>query len=157
MDYSSKISSILPKGGFHYKLGNFYFEPSYFQVGLIIFLIFLLLLSLARVRHLFVSWSLGKHSVAIFVWGFIVALIVEGFFILAGRTMFTEILGWKNPPKPIAHLLDLGRNRLVYVLGESTEIKISQAKESSVNELIKIFFSLSTEEKQRVKAEICKP
>jgi hypothetical protein len=156
MDLSG-ISSLFYRNDFTYKLGKIDISASYLQAGIILFLIFLLLLSLARVRHMFVSWSLGKSSIAIFVWGFIVALIVEGFFVLAGRTMFTEVLGWKNPPKPIAYFLDLGKNRIAQVLGESVEVKTSQAKETTPDYLIKMFFSLSNKDKQKVKAEICKP
>lgn len=106
---------------------------------------------------MFVSWSLGKNSIAIFVWGFIVALIVEGFFIIAGRTMFTELLGWKNAPKPISAFLDLGKKRLASVLGESIEIEESQASNLSSENLVKLFFSLNKEDQKKVKAEICKP
>jgi len=153
----SGLRSLFYRNDFTYRIGKIDFSASYFQAGLILFLIFLLLLSLARVRHMFIKWSLGKHSIAIFIWGFIVALIVEGFFVLAGRTMFTELLGWKNPPKPISTFLDIGRNRLAQVLGESVEIKTSEAKESASETLIKLFFSLSKSDKEKVKAEICRP
>ena len=33
-------------------------------------------------------------------WGMVLTVIIEGFFILSGRTIFTEILGMKNVPKP---------------------------------------------------------
>lgn len=151
------LTSLFYRDDFAYRIGKIDFTVSYFQAGLILFLIFLLLLSLARVRHMFVSWSLGKHSIAIFIWGFIVALIVEGFFVLAGRTMFTELLGWKDPPKPISSFLDLGRNRLAQVLGKSIEVESSQAKELNTQSLIKLFFSLSKEDKEKVRSEICKP
>jgi len=153
----SGLGSLFYRNDFTYRIGKIDFSASYFQAGLIVFLIFLLLLSLARVRHLFVKWSLGRHSVSIFIWGFIVALIVEGFFVIAGRTMFTEILGWKNPPKPISTFLDIGRNRLAQVLSESVEIKTSETKEPPSETLIKLFFSLSKSDREKVKTAICKP
>ncbi len=152
-----KLRSLLPKQPLHYKWGSFEISPSYYQVGIILVLVFLLLMSLARIRRMFIHWSLGRHSIAIFVWGFIVALIVEGFFILAGRTMFTEILGLKNLPKPISSFIDLGRSRVYKVLGESVEIKESSAiGGGDAKSLVKSFFLLDEAAKKEVKKQICK-
>ncbi len=152
-----KLDSLLPQKPFHYKLGRFDFSPSYTQAILVVLLFFLLLLSLARVRRTFVHWSLGRHSIAIFVWGFIVALIVEGFFILAGRTMFTEVLGLRNIPKPISSFIELGRSRAYQVLGESMEVKESSAVvNQDTNLLIKSFFLLDESKQKEVKDKICR-
>ncbi len=152
-----RLKSLFPGEPLHYKVGSFEISPSYTQAAIILVLVFLLLLSLARVRRMFIHWSLGRHSIAIFVWGFIVALIVEGFFILAGRTMFTEILGLKNVPKPISSFIELGRNRVYQVLGESVEVKESSAQEvGNAKSLIESFYLLDEIDKEEVKDQICK-
>ncbi len=151
-----KLKSLFLPQPLHYKIGGLDISPSYSQAAIVLVLVFLLLLSLARVRRLFVHWSLGRHSIAIFVWGFIVALIVEGFFILAGRTMFTEILGLKNVPKPVSSFIELGRNRVYQVLGESIEVKESSALETTTKSLLKSFSLLNEKEQEEVKKEICR-
>jgi len=67
---------------------------------------------MARVRYLYVNWSLGRSAIAMLFWGFLLAIIFEGFLIISGRTILTEILGWDNPPKPISTIIDIGRGRL---------------------------------------------
>jgi len=151
-----KLKSLFLPQPLHYEIGGLDISPSYSQAAIVLVLVFLLLLSLARVRRLFVHWSLGRHSIAIFVWGFIVALIVEGFFILAGRTMFTEILGLKNVPKPVSSFIELGRNRVYQVLGESIEVKESSALETTTKSLLKSFSLLNEKEQEEVKKEICR-
>ncbi len=152
-----RLRSFLQTQSLHYKVGKFEISPSYSQAAIVLVLTFLFLLSLARVRRMFIHWSLGRHSIAIFVWGFIVALIVEGFFILAGRTMFTEVLGLKNVPKPISSFIELGRNRVYQVLGESVEIKESSAVGGqNAESLIKTFFLLDKNEQKEVKDRICR-
>jgi hypothetical protein len=47
--------------------GNFSFSPSYIQAGGIVFLLFLLVLTLARVRRLYVKWNLSGASSMIFI------------------------------------------------------------------------------------------
>lgn len=143
---------------FNLKLGSLQLSPQYWQAGAIVFLIFLLILTLARVRYLYVHWSLGKSAVTMFFWGFLLALILEGFFIIGGRTLFTEILGWKNAPKPISTALDVTRAKLVDVLGVSDEISVSSAKENpTAEDLILDFQSLAPEEAEQVRSIICEP
>ena len=68
---------------------------------------------------MYVHWSF-KGFVPSILFGFILALILEGFLLIGGRTLFTELLGWENAPKPVAVALDAGRTRLVNVLGVQT-------------------------------------
>ena len=105
---------------FTLNLGKFQIEPTIWQAVTIVFLIFLLLLTLARVRYLYVNWSLGQSAIAMLFWGFLLAIIFEGFLLISGRTLLTEVLGWQNAPKPVSTLLEVGRGRLVNVLGKST-------------------------------------
>ena len=121
----SRLTPILNFFGktFHpFKVGKLYITPTYWQALVIVILLFFLVFTLARMRYLYVNWHLGRHSFAMFFWGFLLALIVEGFFIVGGRTLFTEILGMKNAPKPISTILDIGRSRLINVLGISDQI-----------------------------------
>lgn len=140
------------------KIRNFYISPTYWQAAAIVFLIFLLVWTLARLRHMYVNWSLSKSSLAMLFWGFLLTLILEGFLILGGRTLFTEILGWKDPPKPISIALDAGRSRLINVLGVTDEIPQSVASELSTTEaIISDFQSLGIEEANEVRSLICAP
>ena len=85
---------------FDVPIGKTVISPSYFYAAAIVFLLFLLVLTLAQVRRHFLNWSLkgGIFGIAL---GFFLALILEGFLIIGGKTVVTEILGWKNAPKPI--------------------------------------------------------
>jgi hypothetical protein len=143
---------------FNFKVGGLDLVFSYWQIGLIILLIFLLFMTFARIRYLYVHWSIGKNATAFLFWGFLLAVIMEGFLLIGGRTLFTEILGWKNPPKPIAGALDFSREKLISVLGVKDEIPQSYA-ESSLNteDFTRMFESLSSEEKENVRSSICTP
>jgi len=144
--------------GLSYKFGSINFSPSYVQAAAIVFLLFLLILTIARIRHLYIHWSLGKSSMSMIFWGFILAVIVEGFLLIGGRTLFTEILGWKNVPKPISNFLDIGRNKVISVLGITDEISTSNAKEKpKVNDLIDQYKALPENDALEFRKNICLP
>jgi len=125
-------------------------EPTYWQAGIMVLLIFLLLFTLARMRYLYTHWSLGKSSLSMAFWGFLLAIALEGLLILSGRTLFTEVLGWENAPKPISTVLVISRNKLVDVLGIS--------KESPTREGVVVDYEgLSEEEMIQVQNYICNP
>ncbi len=100
----------------NFDIGKISFSPSYIQAGAIVVLLFLLILSLAQLRKHFVNWSLKGALFGVF-FGFLFALILEGFLIIGGKTVLTEILGWRNAPKPLTNVIDAGRDKLVEVLG----------------------------------------
>lgn len=106
--------------------GGFVFEPSYLQAGLVVILIFFLIYTLGHLRHTYVDWSV-KGILPGLTFGFVLAIILEGLFLVGGKTLFTEILGWKDAPKPISNVLDAGRTKLVDVLGVSSQIPESAA------------------------------
>lgn len=127
------------------------------QAGIIILLLFLLVLVLAQFRRHFLNWSFKGALFGVF-WGFVLALILEGFLALSGRTALTEILGWKTAPKPIANILDLGREKLVQVLGSQTEVPNSYAQNVATGgDLIREFQNLNPTEAKRVRQIICAP
>lgn len=140
-----------------FNLGNFSFSPTYLQAGAIVFLIFLLILVFAQMRRHFINWSVKGAFFGIF-FGFLLALILEGFLIIGGKTAIIEVLGWKNAPKPISNVLDLGREKLVNVLGITSQIPVSNA-ETLVNsdKVMNLFQSLNPSEAQKVRSMICKP
>ena len=145
------------QGNINLKLGNFTFAPSYFYAGAIVFLLFLLLMTMASVRRHFLVWSFKGAWFGLF-FGFLIALILEGFLILGGRTAVTGILGWKNAPKPLLTALDAGRSKLVNVLGVTEEIPSSAAKEDpTVDDAINIFQTLDPTEADRARSLICEP
>lgn len=140
-----------------FKIGNFEFSPTYLQAAAIVFLTFLLIFTLARLRKLYVRWSFSGAHAFLFI-GFLLALIIEGFFIIGGRTVITEILGWKNPPKPVASVLDFSKEKIADVLGVKKEIPTSYAQtELSSEEFYTLYDSLAGEEKEKLKELICTP
>lgn len=141
--------------GFTLNLGGITISPTYWEVGAIIFLLFLLLMMMAQVRRHYIEWSFKGAFFGIFL-GFFLALILEGFLLIGGKTALIEVLGWKNPPKPISAALDIGRGKLVDVLGASTQIPNSNANELSTSDsVIQSLQSLSPAEANRAKKIIC--
>ncbi len=142
---------------FDLPVGKLTFSPSVLQAGAIIFLLFLLILSMAQFRRHLMGWSLKGGIFGLFL-GFLLALIFEGFLIIGGKTAVTEIIGWKNAPKPILVALEAGRNKLVGVLGVNDEIPISNAETvAKKDEIITSFQSLPPDEAQSIREMICAP
>jgi len=142
---------------FNFNVGKLSLSTSYIQAGAIVVLLFLLVLSMASFRRHLIGWSLRGALFGLF-FGFLLALIFEGFLIIGGKTAITELVGWKNAPKPIANLLDSGRTKLVQVLGVTQEIPTSIAKENpTVEEAIGVFQSLDPQESAKVRKMICEP
>lgn len=136
---------------------DLYFSANYLQAGLILFLIFLLVLTLAQVRHHYVKWSLKGSLMGLF-FGFLLVLILEGFFVIAGKTLLTETLGWQNAPKPIKTALDMGRGKLINVLGVSDQIPYSVASSNTtVEDALDVIQKLDPIETKKIKAIICTP
>lgn len=123
----------------------------------IIGLIFVLVFLLAKVRRHYIDWSFKGALFGIF-FGFLLALILEGFLIIGGRTAITEVLGWKNAPKPLQVAIESGKNKLVKVLGITNEIPNSFAfGDPKVDDAISILQSLDPSEIKKVKSLICQP
>lgn len=140
-----------------FNIGKFSISPSYVQAGAILVLVFILLVSMANLRRHFLNWSVKGSIFGIF-WGFILALILEGFLIIGGKTVLTEVVGWKDAPKPLLNLLDKGREKLVDVLGVTAPISVSNAqKQKTSQDLLNEFRKLNISEAQKVKSAICKP
>jgi len=140
-----------------YKLGNFGggANANTYRAIAIVVLVFLLVLTLAQVRRHFIDWSFKGASVGIF-FGFLLALILEGFLIIGGRTVLTEVMGWKNAPKPLQVAVDNGRNKLVQVLGVTDPIPQSYASENQTSEsVVETLQSLHPDEIKKVKSLIC--
>jgi phosphoglycerol transferase MdoB-like AlkP superfamily enzyme len=153
-----KIVGLLNKSFGVYNVKGIEVEPTYWMAGAIVFLLFLLVFTLARLRYLYVHWNLGKSSISMLFWGFLLALILEGFLILSGRTMLTEILGWKNAPKPISTVLDMGRHRMTEVLGVNEQIPSSVASEKpTYQSVIGDYDNLDSNDKDNVRSFICEP
>ncbi|MFZ5933064.1 MAG: hypothetical protein ACOYT7_03260 [Patescibacteria group bacterium] len=140
-----------------FSIGKFSFSTSYLQALAVIALSFLLILSLASFRRHLIGWSIKGALFGLF-FGFLLALIFEGFLIIGGKTAVTEILGWKNAPKPLVNVIDAGRAKLVNVLGVTQEIPSSVAKENPTTEdAVNILQSLDPVERERVRSLFCAP
>lgn len=153
MGNAAKIFS----GGINFNFGKYPLSVSFIQAGSIVFLIFLLIWVLAEFRRHFMDWSVKGALFGIF-FGFLLALILEGFLIIGGKTALTSVLGWKNPPAPISVALDAGRNKLIEVLGINTQIPPSLAKENTtVTGAVELLQSLSPTDIKKVKTIFCQP
>ncbi len=142
---------------FDLTLGNFSMPIPYVQAGAIIFLIFLLILSMAQFRRHYVDYGLKGAVFGVF-FGFLLALILEGFLLIGGKTAMTEVLGWKNAPAPISIALDAGRAKLIQVLGIEDQIPQSLAKENtSVQGAVETFQNLNPTDLKKAKSLICQP
>lgn len=149
------LPTNLLNGGFNLNFGKFPLSVSYLQAGAVVFLLFVLVLLLAKFRRHYVDWSLKGGIVGVF-FGFLLALILEGFLIIGGRTAITEVLGWKNAPKPIQLALDSGRTKLIQVLGIQDQIPSSLASENvTIQTAVETLQSLNPADRQKVKNLFC--
>jgi hypothetical protein len=138
------------------KFGKLAIPIPYWQAAAIVFLLFLLVVMMAQFRRHYVNWSFKGALFGLF-FGFLLALILEGFLIIGGRTVLTSIIGWKNPPAPIVAALDAGRAKLVQVLGINTEIPSSYAKsDSGVQGALETLRGLNPADAKIVKSIFCK-
>lgn len=133
---------------FDLNIGKFSLPIPYVEAGAIILLIFVLILSIAQFRHHTVNWSLKGMLFGTF-FGFILALIIEGFLIIKGGTILTGVLGWKNAPAPLSIALDAGRSKLIKVLG-------AKDQNSNVASTIQFLQSLNPSDVKNVKAIFCR-
>ncbi len=142
---------------FDLNLGKLTLPIAYWQAGAIIFLTFLLIVVMAQYRHHTVDWSLKGGLIGIF-FGFLLALILEGFLLIGGRTALTGVLGWKNAPAPLAHVLEAGRSKLIQVLGVQTAVPSSYAQENStVQGALETIQNLNPQDLKSVKGILCTP
>lgn len=142
---------------FEVSLGKYKIPVPYWEAISIVFLLFLLVLTLAQVRKHYIDWSFKGGLAGIF-FGFLLALILEGFLLIGGRTAITSFLGWKNPPKPLSNVLDAGKSKLIQVLGTQTQIPSTRAKESSsVQTALDTVQSLNPTDLKKVKNILCSP
>lgn len=138
-------------------LGNLSIPISYWQAFIIVALVFVLIVFLAMFRRHRVDWSFKGAIFGIF-FGFLLALFLEGFLIIGGKTALTSILGWKDAPPAITQTLDSGRNQLIKVLGiDTTTIPSSFAKDSvGVKEAVDLLQNLNPADTKTVKSIFCK-
>lgn len=130
-------------------------KPEYWHAGVIVFLIFAIVLTFARYRHLKVKWGLQGFIPTVLL-GFVMALILEAVLILSGKTILIQLLGWENAPKPISTALDEGRKQMINVLGVSEQNQVLGEENASVtDELILLYTSLEEDEAEKVKSIIC--
>ncbi len=127
----------------------------YIEVSVILVLLFLLVLTMAQYRHHTVHYSFKGAGFGI-LFGFMLALTLEGFLLVKGSTAITALLGWKNAPKPLSVALDSGRNKLTEVLGIQDAAN-SIVKASVPQEAIKVFQSLTPQDREKIKSLICAP
>lgn len=140
------IKILTPR--FNLNIGKFSMPVPYFEAFLVVLLIFVLILSFAQFRRHTVNWSLKGIVFGTF-FGFMLALIIEGFLIVQGGTIITGILGWKNAPAPISIALDAGRAKLTQVLGANVQT-------TNVNNAIQILQNLNPNDVKNVKAILCR-
>lgn len=142
---------------FNLQIGKYTIAPAYWHAIAIVILIFLLIFTMASVRRHFLEWSVKGAGFGIFL-GFLLALILEGFLLLGGRTVLTQVLGWENPPKPIAQALDAGKVKLATVLGSQIVIPESSAEGlTELESVIRGAQSLNASDSAKLREFICQP
>jgi hypothetical protein len=142
-------------GQFSFSLGNLSFSVPYIEVAALVFLIFLLIVTMAQLRRHNIDWSIKGIVFGTF-FGFLLALTLEGFLITKGGTALTGILGWKNAPAPISIALDAGRNKLIQVLGASDKITTpTTIQNSTVTGAVQFLQNLSPGDIKKVKTIFC--
>lgn len=144
---------------FSLNVGNTIIEPTYWQAVAIVLLLFLLVFTIARMRYLYLHWSIGgKSPMSFFVWGFLLALIIEGIFVIFGKTIITEFLAIDNAPKPISTVIEGSREKIIDVLGVQDEIPTAVAKSAPTYQtVVKDYKELSEDEKGKARAFMCMP
>jgi hypothetical protein len=112
---------------------------------------------LATFRRHRVDWSFKGALFGIF-FGFLLALFLEGFLILGGKTALTSVLGWKNAPPAITQALDAGRSELIKVLGVDTAtIPSSFAKDNpTVQGAVQLLQNLNPTDTKTVRSIFCR-
>lgn len=143
----SGIQSLFSNVGAYFK--NFSVSGNYLQAGAVVLLVFLLVLAFAKLRHALITGSMKGGLLGI-VFGVALTLILEGFLLVNGNTALTQILGWKNAPKPFSTALDLGKEKLTNVLGVSTTNPTSK-------DAVNVLQSLDPSEMGKIRAIICTP
>jgi len=136
--------------------GGYIFQPNIISAAAMVFLIFLLILTLGQLRHRLLSWHMKGFFPGI-AFGIILILIAEGFLLIGGKTVLTGILGWENAPKPISVALDSGRTKLAGVLGVTNETPETQAKQISPKTIHEDFKNLSEEDQEDAQSLLCTP
>lgn len=126
---------------------DLYLSKNYLQAGAIIVLIFILVLTLAKVRSHFIHGSIKGGLVGL-LFGFLLTILLEGFLLVNGGTFLTTVLNWRNPPKPFSTALDLGKEKLTNVLGISTN-------NQSTKDVLNILQGLNPDEISRIKSIMC--
>ncbi len=154
------VQSVLEKLLHTYDIalpGGFSFSPNLLQAILMVILIFLLIFTLGHLRHTYVDWSV-KGIMPGLTFGFVLAILVEGLFLIGGKTLFTEIIGWKTAPKPISNVLDASREKIVDVLGVQTQIPNTNAQKPPTSQsVLSDLKVLNSVEIEKVKQSLCAP
>lgn len=136
--------------------GGLIYSPNLLQAIIMIFLVFLLVVLFASFRRHYMHWSI-KGILPGVTFGFALALIIEGFLLIGGRTVLTETLGWKSAPKPLSNALSAGRSKLITVLGVTDEIPTSNAASgTSLRSVMSNIDDLTPEEQDELYSRVCK-
>ncbi len=130
------------------QVGNVSFSPGLMQAGVIVVLIFFLLLVMARITRTYIGWYTSGWYIWVIL-GFLFAVVIEGFFVVSGSTLFTSLLGWENAPKPLQSVLDSGRGKLMNVLGAQDEVR-------TAGFVLSTYEKLDSTSRSEVESTICK-
>lgn len=97
------------------KISNFTIAPNIWQAAAIVALVFALILILAYMSRNFLEWSLSGFGIGLII-GFILAIVLEGFLLIGGKTVITGLLSWKSAPPQVQSILESGHTKLLEVL-----------------------------------------
>lgn len=135
--------------------GGIVFSPNLLHAGFIVLGVFLALIIFARMRKR-ESDMTTKAVLPAIAFGFVLAIILEAVLLVGGRTIFTELLGWKNAPKPLSNALDASRAKLVEVMGVTDPVPDSLAETPhSAEEMVVFYDSLDESNKKDFLLQVC--
>jgi len=126
-----------------------------FQIGLIIFLIFLLILTFASLRHRYSNWTMGGFTQGI-VLGMLVTVIIGATLLVGGTHLFQELLRWKEAPVVVVTAMDTSRNTALKVLGASIEEKKVTTR-ATIGSIMEEYKRLTDDESESLRSLICTP
>ncbi len=136
-------------------LGGVVFSPTYLHAGIVVLCLFLFIFTFGLIQRHQTQLTMKGIMPGIAL-GFTLALLIEAVLLVGGKTAITELLGWKNAPKPISNAIEISRSRFVEVLGVNSSIPEGKAQEKfSAEELIQRYEELPDSEKENLKKLIC--
>lgn len=135
--------------------GGFVFSPTYLQAGVVVLCLFLFIFAFGLMQRHQTQLTM-KGIVPGIALGFTLALLIEAILLVGGKTVITELLGWKDAPKPISSAIEISRSHFVEVLGVNSSVPEGNAQNKlGTDGIMQSYEELSEKEKKSLQKLIC--